>query len=68
MTVMIQRSSIDIFEDSVLVNPWPVYRQLQEQGALVWFDRLNAAAVTATRSAGISFVCLTSLSRGKVLV
>lgn len=58
-------SSEDIFDEAFLVNPWPLYRQLQEQGAIVWLDRVGTERSRATQSAEKLFAPLKSSSRAK---
>ena len=40
------RSNIDLFSDETLRDPYPAYRELREQGAAVWLDRIDMFVLT----------------------
>ena len=32
-------SALDPYTDHVLLNPWPLYRELREMGPVVWLEK-----------------------------
>ncbi|MFM6830766.1 MAG: cytochrome P450 [Novosphingobium sp.] len=38
-------SAIDLFDDRVLQDPWPVYRELRDAGAGVWLEKSQACFI-----------------------
>src|ERR1700704_697317 len=39
-------SPLDPYTDVALLNPWPLYRELREMGAVVWLEKYGMFALT----------------------
>src|SRR3979490_1005497 len=39
-------SALDPYTDHVLLNPWPLYRELREMGPVVWLEKYQMFAFT----------------------
>lgn len=46
MTLTHARSDVDLFDDALLADPYPTYRELRDLGAAVHLDRVDAWALT----------------------
>ncbi|OYD70992.1 cytochrome P450 [Rhodococcus sp. OK302] len=55
--VDIPRSSLDVFTDAALLDPWAGYRELRDQGPVVFLDRYGMHA--ATRYSAVSHILRT---------
>jgi cytochrome P450 len=41
MTQAIASTDVDLFADDVITDPYPAYRELRDQGAVLWMSRYN---------------------------
>jgi hypothetical protein len=45
MSITIPSSEVDLFDDAVLDDPYPLSSELRELGAAVWLERHRAWAI-----------------------
>ena len=46
------RSDVDLWDDTVLADPYPTYRALRDLGPVVWLERPGLLAFPGSTSCG----------------
>ena len=62
---MAPQSSIDIFSDEEVTNPWPSYAKMRSQGPVVFLEKYDAFAVTRHQEAKAMYTSPATFISGK---